>query len=217
MAIRRIFFDIGGVLLTNAWDSAQRARVLGDFGVEVAAFDLRHHSGVDDLETGRITLDEYLDRVLFYQARSFAREPFIAAMKAQSEPLAGMLEFVRALRRTLAGAAVGGDGPRLCTLNNESRELNEYRIDTFGLRDLFDGFLSSCYLGTAKPDPAIFRAALDFTRSLPGECVLVDDRATNVEAARALGFHAIQHRELTETRLALEALGLPVPPDQPEA
>lgn len=215
MAIRSIFFDIGGVLLTNAWDGAQRARVLGDFGLDVAAFDIRHHACVDDLETGRITLDEYLDRVLFHEARPFSREEFIAAMKAQSEALPGMLEFVRALRGTLAAA--GRKDPRLCTLNNESRELNEYRIGTFGLRELFDGFLSSCYLGRAKPDPAIFHAALDFTRSLPGECVLVDDRATNVEAARAFGFHAIQHRELTETRLALEALGVPVPPDQSEA
>lgn len=218
MPIRVVMFDIGGVLLTNAWDGAQRASVLAEYGLAAADFEARHDTFVDDLETGRLSLDEYLERVVVDAPRAFSRVQFEEAMRAQSRELPGMLDFVRALGRRGSRGAAGTDGGLvsdflLCTLNNESRELNRYRIDTFGLREPFRAFFSSCYLGVAKPDPAIDRAALDLTQAEPGECVLVDDRAVNVEAAQALGLHAIHHRTLAETRVALAALGLPVPPE----
>ena len=155
---------------------------------------------------------DYLARVVFHVPRSFSPAEFEAAMKAQSKELPGMLDFVRALARRAGNERRGAGDYLLCTLNNESRELNRHRIDTFGLRGLFQAFFSSCYLGVAKPDPAIFRAALELTQAEPGECVLVDDREINVEAAQAAGIHAIQHETLAETQEALAQLGMPVPP-----
>ena len=212
MRIRVIMFDIGGVLLTNAWDGTQRAAVLAEFGVDPDEFEARHHASVDDLETGRLSLADYLARVVFHVPRSFSPGEFEASMKAQSKELPGMLDFVRALARRAGNERRGAGDYLLCTLNNESRELNRHRIETFGLRGLFQAFFSSCYLGVAKPDPAIFRAALELTQAEPGECVLVDDREINVEAAQAAGIHAIQHETLAETQEALAQLGMPVPP-----
>ncbi|HEX9105811.1 MAG TPA: HAD family phosphatase [Longimicrobiales bacterium] len=209
--MRVVMFDIGGVVLTNGWDRVERATLAREFGLDPADFEARHWEWADDLEAGRLPLNDYLDRMVFREPRPFTREQFVAAMEAQSQPLPGMLELVRALRQGAGaggGSSPGNRGFLLCALNNESRELNRYRIDTFGLRELFDVFFSSCYLGVTKPDPAIFRLALDLTQAEPGECVFVDDRPANAEAAASQGMRAIVHRSLEETRAALAELGI---------
>ena len=138
MTISAVFFDVGGVLLTNGWDRHRRRRVIDQFGIDWEEFRDRHDFVAEYFETGKMELEEYLARTLFYRSRDFTPEEFVAAMKAASQELPGSLDVVRDLHDT---------GMFLATLNNESRELNEHRIDTFGLRTWFSVFLSSCYLG----------------------------------------------------------------------
>jgi putative hydrolase of the HAD superfamily len=155
VALTTLFFDIGGVLLTNGWDRHCWRRVVESFGLDYDEFRARHEFIAHDFETGRLDLAEYLFRTVFYRPRSFTEDEFIEAMKRQSQPLPGSLELLD----DLAACVV-----HLATLNN-ARELNEHRIDTFGLRHHFKTFLSSCYVGYKKPEPQIYRLAFAVTQA----------------------------------------------------
>ncbi len=174
-----VFFDVGGVLGTNGWDRPTRQRAAAEFGFDWEEFQDRHDFVSHDFEIGRLDLNQYLDRTLFYRQRPFGRDEFVAFMKAQSEPFAESLEVVAEL--AASNLAV------LATLNNESRDLNEHRIRRFGLDQCFSMFLSSCYLGVSKPEPEIYRMAVDITQRQPGECLFIDDRELNLECATLEG------------------------------
>ncbi len=194
-----VFFDIGGVLLTNGWDHDSRGLAVTQFALD-AEFEQRHRALAIDLDRSAITLDSYLDRVVFDRPRTFSRADFIAFMQGQSKPydetLAVLDDVVRCGRY------------RVFALNNESRELNGYRITTYELERRFHGFLSSCYLGLAKPDPAIYQRALEIVQRPAQACVFVDDRAENCAPAAALGIRTIQHSSAATTRSALRQLGV---------
>lgn len=195
--IKTIFFDVGGVLLTNGWDRTSRSAAVEQFDLDPEEFDDRHDLVSADFETGGLTLDQYLDRTVFYRDRGFDRDSFVAFMMAQTEPLEGSLELLAEL------SAKGG--PLLATLNNESRELNEYRIETFGLRDHFGLFLSSCYLGVKKPDEQIYRTAVDITQHRIEESIFIDDRELNLECSRLLGISSVHFESAAQLRDELAA------------
>jgi putative hydrolase of the HAD superfamily len=202
--ITTIFWDIGGVLLTNGWDRAARRRAVSRFEMEWDAFEDRHEQVAGVFETGRIDLDTYLDRTVFHVPRRFDRPSFKAFMFEQSQACPDALELVRSLRR--AGA------PRMAALNNESRELNLYRIERFGLRQCFSLFFSSCFVGLRKPEEALFRMVLQVTQTPAESALLVDDREINVEAASCVGMQAIRYEGVESLRGSLQNAGvLPVP------
>jgi putative hydrolase of the HAD superfamily len=158
--ITAIFWDIGGVLLTNAWDRAQRERALEQFKLDREEFQDRHEMVVSSLERGKIGFDEYLERTIFYRSRLFAREVFKDYVFSLSQPHREVLSLAEELARS--GKYFMG------TINNESRELNLYRIQTFGLREIFSLFVSSCFVGPRKPEQGIYRIALRWALSRPG-------------------------------------------------
>jgi len=199
-AIGAIFWDVGGVLLTNAWDRTERAAALEHFQLDQEEFHARHEMVVSSFERGKITLDEYLDRTVFYCTRSFTREMFRDYMFSLSQPLPEVLEFARAL--TASGKYLMG------TLNNESRELNYYRIEKFGLRMIFRLFVSSCFVGFRKPERDIYRLALEITQVPAEQCCFIDDRALNLECAAKLGMHTIQMQGVDQLRGDLAKLGV---------
>jgi putative hydrolase of the HAD superfamily len=198
--ITTIVFDIGGVCFSNGWDHEQRQAVAQKLGFDYPSFDSRHRQVTDTLERGQLTIEEYLQWTLFYEPRSFTMAQVIAEIKQLSTPFDETLAIIRALRRS--GTYL------LATINNESRELNEYRIERFGLRELFTAFFSSCYLGLLKPQPEHYRRALQITQRSPGECLYVDDRPMNVEVARILGMHPIQFTHAAQLAADLRAAGV---------
>lgn len=198
--IKAIFWDVGGVLLTNAWDHTQRAAALEHFHLDEKEFQSRHEMLVSSFERGKITLEDYLARTVFYCSRPFTTQDFQDFMFAQSEALPNMLEFAQSLADS--GKYFMG------TINNESRELNRYRIEKFGMRKIFELFVSSCYVGLRKPEPDIYRVALETTQFPAGECCFIDDRPLNLESAERLGMHAIQMQSLEQLRSDLSNLGL---------
>lgn len=199
--ITTILWDVGGVLLTNGWDHQGRAAVLAQFGLDRDAFEQRHEQPNDAWEKGQITVDEYLDQTVFYQPRSFAHADFVAAMKAQSQVLKdsalGILGSLAAARSLTLGM-----------LNNEARELNDYRIRQFRLRNYFNVFLSSCYVALRKPDPQIFRLALNVLQKDPESVVFVDDRPGNVDGANSVGVHGICYQGSEQLKAEFERLGI---------
>src|SRR5579859_156106 len=198
--VTTLFVDIGGVLLTNGWDRSMRRTAAETFGLDLAAMDERHQLAVDAYEEGTSSLDEYLSRVIFYQERPFSPEEFKAFMFAQSRPYPEMIALVRGLKAR--------HHLRVLAVNNEGRELNVHRIQTFRLTECVDAFLSSCFVHVRKPDPDIFRLALDVAQVPPAEVAYLDDRDPFVEVARDLGMHGIHHTGFASTRAAFTALGL---------
>ncbi len=199
-AVTALFFDVGGVLGTNGWDRPTRRRAAQAFQLDWDELEERHELVVADFETGWLTLDEYLDRTVFYGPRPFSREAFLDFVFAQSLPNLESLRVITDLART--GRYL------LATLNNESKELNSHRIQTFGLRDFFTVFFTSCYLGVRKPDEKIYRLAMALTQREPQECLFVDDRALNVEGARRAGMPAIRFETAAQLREELERRGV---------
>jgi putative hydrolase of the HAD superfamily len=198
--IHAIFWDVGGVLLSNAWDHTERAAALEHFHLDKEDFPSRHEMAVSSFERGEISLDEYLDRTVFYCQRAFSRAEFCEYMFSLSQPKPEVLSFARGLADT--GKYFMG------TLNNESRELNLHRIEKFGLREIFRLFVSSCFVGLRKPESGIYRLALEITQINPEECCFIDDRALNLECAGKLGMRTIQMQGLEQLRGELGKLGV---------
>ncbi len=198
--ISAVFSDVGGVLLTNGLDHLQRARLAKLFELDAKDFDDRHQMVAAAFDAGQLTLGQYLDRTIFYRPRPFGRQEVMDFMYAQSEAFPESIALIARLARARTVF--------LATLNNESRELNLHRIEKFKLRDYFAAFFSSCYLGVSKPHPEIYRMALDISQQPAEQCVFVDDRAPNLEAAHSLGMHTIQFSNAGQLESDLHSLGL---------
>src|SRR5690242_9622711 len=128
--ITTLFLDIGGVLLTNGWDHNSRKRAAQRFGLDDEELNERHHLTFDTYEEGKLSLDEYLNRIVFYKKRSFSPEDFKQFMYAQSRPYPEMIELTRALKNQY--------GLRVATVSNEGRELTIYRVQEFRLGTFVD-------------------------------------------------------------------------------
>jgi putative hydrolase of the HAD superfamily len=200
VTVTHIFFDVGGVLGTNGWDREQRAAAVRHFGLDAGELEDRHDESIAMLEQGRMALDEYLRCAVFYRPRPFGLEEFKAYMLAQSAPFLETIDLARALARTRRY--------RLMTINNESAELNQHRLEQFGLGDIFVAFFSSCWIGVVKPASRIYEVALAMSQAEPGSSVFIDDRERNLEPARTLGMQTIRFTDTLQLRQGLAGLGV---------
>lgn len=201
-SITTLFLDIGGVLLTNGWDRKAREEAARVFHLDYADVEERHHLTYDTYEEGKLSLDDYLQRVIFCLPRSFTRDDFKEYMLSRSQPMPEMIGLIRSLKTHYPLKTIA--------VSNEGREVNAYRIRTFALDGLIDTFVSSCYVHYRKPDLDIYRIALDISQSTPAQVAYIDDRPLFVEVANSLGIHAIQHMDVASTRVQLAQLGLSV-------
>jgi putative hydrolase of the HAD superfamily len=195
-----VFLDIGGVLLTDGWDHLARKRAAKHFELEWTEMEDRHHLTFETFEEGKITLEEYLSRVVFHPKRAFRRSQFQRYMFAQSKPFPEMIELVAQLKLNL--------GLKIAIVSNEARELNAYRIKRFSLDRLVDCFISSCFVHIRKPDADIFRLALDIAQVGPAHAVFIDNTPMFVQIAESLGIQGILHTDCESTRTKLSGLGL---------
>jgi putative hydrolase of the HAD superfamily len=192
-----IFCDIGGVLLSNGWGHLSRQEAAKTFQIDYDDMDYLHDFIFNTYEIGSITLDEYLDVVVFNKPRNFTRESFKDFMYEQSVELPGTLSWLKEWK-------LQNNHVRMIAINNEGKELNNYRIKKFKLHECFDAFVSSCEVGMRKPDPGIFRLALGVAHAEAGDCLYFDDRPILAEAARKLGMNAYHHQTFEQTKAILE-------------
>ena len=205
--VTALFWDVGGVILSNGWDRAAREEAAKKFGLDWEELQDRHELASPAFETGKITLDTYLERTVFYRKRPFTRQEFTDFMFAQSQ------EFPES-RAVLSSVAAAGNY-LLATINNEPLELNERRIRQFQLRREFKAFFSSCFVGIRKPDEGIYKIALEVTQRQPEECLFIDDRELNLECAQQLRMRTIHFQDAAQLRRDLAANGVKVA--QPES
>jgi putative hydrolase of the HAD superfamily len=198
--ITTLFLDIGGVLLTDGWDHHARKRAATHFKLKWAEMEQRHSLNFDTYEEGMLALEEYLNRVVFYQNRPFTRIEFRRFMFAQSQPYPKMIELVRKLKARY--------GLKIVVVSNEARELNAYRIRKFKLDRFVDAFISSCFVHLRKPDADIFRLALDIAQVPARQVVYIEDTPMFVQVAEGLGIRSILHTDYKSTCATLASLGL---------
>jgi putative hydrolase of the HAD superfamily len=195
-----VFLDIGGVLLTDGWDHHARKRAATNFKLEAAEMEDRHHLTFDTYEEGKLTLEEYLGGVVFYQKRPFTRAQFRRFMFAQSKPYPQMIELVRKLKAMY--------GLKIAVVSNEGRELNAYRIRKFKLDGFVDSFVSSSFVHVRKPDADIYRLALDIAQAPARQVVYIENTPMFVQVAEGLGIRSILHTDYKSTCAKLASLGL---------
>jgi putative hydrolase of the HAD superfamily len=198
-AIKALFLDIGGVLLTNGWGSQSRQRAAEHFGLDFEEFNERHLVVFDSYEAGKMSLDEYLELTVFYQPVHFTRDEFRDFIFGESQPFPEMIQLISNIKKHY--------GLRTIAVNNEPKEINEYRIRQYHLDRFIDVFVSSCYVQTRKPDKDMYYFALNLAQVSPGEVVYIDDRLVLIQAVRNLGLHTIHHTSVMDTRKALAGFG----------
>ncbi len=205
--ITTLFIDIGGVLLTNGWDRHMRKEAAEIFKIDYDEMNERHHLTFDTFEVGKISLDEYITRVVFHEPRNFTREDFRDYIYKKSRPYQNMIDLITTVRRR--------NHVKVVAVSNEGRELTEYRTRKFQLRTFVDFFVVSSFVHFRKPDPDIYRIALDIAQAEPQQVVYIDDRAMFIEIAQGVGIHGIHHVDYESTRKALESYGLSVGEQEP--
>jgi len=198
--VTTLFLDIGGVLLTDGWDRHARRRAVKAFKLDGAELEERHHMTFETYEEGRLTLDDYLDLVVFCEKRSFTRSQFRRFMFSQSRPHPQMLALFTRLKDRY--------GLKIVAVSNEARELNAYRIRRFKLNELVDAFISSCFVHVRKPDTRIFSLAMDVTQAPARQVVFIDNTPMFVAIAQGLGIRSIHHTDHRSTSAQLDAVGL---------
>jgi putative hydrolase of the HAD superfamily len=198
--IKALFLDIGGVLLTNGWGHQSRQRAAALFGLDFDEFNKRHLSIFDTYESGKMSMEEYLELTVFYQPTNFAMDEFRDFLLSESKPYPEMIKLISTIKHSY--------GLRTIAVNNEPREINEYRVRKYDLDSFIDVFASSCYVQTRKPDKDIYRFALNLAQAMPEEVIYIDDRLVLIQAGRKLGLNVIHHTSVVNTRDALSRFGL---------
>lgn len=195
-----LFVDIGGVLLSDGWDRNSRALAAKNFGLNPQEMEDRHNQTFYTFEIGKITIDEYLKRVVFYKKRAFTRAEFKKFIFMQSKECPSMIDLVRKLKATY--------NLKVVVVSNESRELNAYRIRQFDLAQFVDFFVSSCYVHFRKPDTDIFKLAFDIAQVPVKQIVYIENTPMFVQVAESLGIQSILHKDYKTTCAKLASFGL---------
>ena len=195
-----LFLDIGGVLLSDGWNHDARALAASCFALDAAEMEQRHALVFDGYERDEMTLERYLDLVVFYEDRSFTAAQFRSFMFEQSQSIPGMIELFTRLKAR--------NRLKVIVVSNEARELNAHRIRTFALDRLVDAFVSSCFVHLRKPDVRIFQLALDVAQTDIAQVLFVDNTAMHLQIAATLGISGILHTSWHATQSQLAAFGL---------
>lgn len=200
--ITTIFFDVGGVLLTDGWGHISRKQAAEKFDLDFDEFEHKHAPLADALDTGQISINEYINQTVFFKDRSFSKSDFYQFMKDQSLPMNDSL--------ALAEALAAQNKFFMGTINNESIELGLFRIDKFKLADSFKVFCTSGFIGAKKPQALIFERALQITQKSAAETVFIDDRQDNLVAPKKLQMNTIHFENVEQVKKDLAALGIVV-------
>jgi putative hydrolase of the HAD superfamily len=195
--IKILFLDVGGVLLSNGWGKASRQKAAKQFSFDIDQIEGLHSYHFNLYEMGKLTLDEYLEIVVFNQPRNFTKEEMKAFIFSQSTQLPDILPWIKKWKKDNSEI-------KIFSINNEGKELNDYRIEKFGLTDCFDAFISSCDVGMCKPDRGIYQLALAVTHRPAASCIYFDDTLVHVETAGRMGIQAFQHQSFEETKRILQ-------------
>ncbi len=193
--IEGLFLDIGGVLLTGGWDHALRKKTADLFQFDYTEMEKRHQLIFDTYETGKMSLDDYLKKVIFYQERPFTIQELKQFIFDSAQAYEDMIEYIKEIRERYH--------LKIGVVSNEGRELAIDRIHRFNLASFVDFFVVSSFVHFRKPDPDIYRLAVDIIQIPPSKIAYIDDRKLLVDVGKGLGLQSIHHQGLASTASAL--------------
>ena len=196
--VQALFLDVGGVLMTNGWDRTLRKKTAETFAVDLDEMTSRHQLIFDTYETGKLTFDEYLNRIIFFEERSFTLKEVKEFIFNAVRPFEEVINYIRQLKKEF--------NLKIGIVSNEGRELAVDRIRRFDLASFVDFFIISSFVHYRKPDADIYRLAIDVAQVPPSNIVYIDDRALLIEVAKGLGLQGIHHTSLDSTQAALDML-----------
>lgn len=199
-SITTLFLDVGDVLLTDGWGHDFRKQAAEAFNLNLKEIEKRHAEALETFELGRLSINEFLNWVVFYEKRPFTQAQFQKYMFAQSKPFPKMIELIRCLKAQ--------HGLKIVVVSNEGRELNDYRIRKFKLDEFVDIFISSCFIDMRKPDLAMYHTALDVSRVPAKQVLYIENTPMFVEIANGLGIQTILHTDYRSTCTRLASFGL---------
>lgn len=195
-----LFLDIGGILLSNGWGKGSRLNAAQQFGLNFEEMNERHNLVFNLFEAGKISLDEYLKTTVFHQPRNFTIAQFKDFMFPQSLQLPDFIPWLIDWKKR--------SRLKIISIHNEGKELNDYRVEKFGLMNCFDAFICSCEAGMCKPNRGVYELALAVAHRPADTCLYFDDTLVHVETARKIGIKAFHHQSFEKTKKILEELGL---------
>lgn len=198
MTVKTLFTDVGGVLLTNGWDTSLREEAAKQFNLDFDEMEERHKMSFPDYETGRISLEEYIRHLVFYKPRTFSFNDFRDFIFNNSESYPEMLELIKEVKKKM--------NLKIATLSNEGKEIAIYRFNKFKFHEFIDYFIVSSFVHLQKPDPRIYKMALDIAQTKPSEAIYIDDREAMVSAGKSAGLNAFQHKDYESTKKFLLAI-----------
>ena len=198
MTIKAIIFDLGGVLLRTAdfTPRDQLATRLGMSRYELEEFIFGGESG-RQAQSGEIAVQQHwenLRRQINYSPQEF--KALLDEFFAQDEMDQTMMDYVRRLHQNYKTAL----------LSNAWDDLRQVIAERWHFEDVFDAMIISAEVGLVKPDPRIFRLALERLGVEAEQAIFVDDMQRNVEGAKAVGLQAIQFQTSKQMRFDLEKL-----------
>jgi len=200
--IEAVICDFGGVLTVPLYDAFKAyERISGiplkDLGEAMAgAGAARGFNILEELETGRLTAQSFTEVVGQELSRRLGREVSMASFSEiyyeNLFPNEAVLDYMRTLK---------AQGYRMAICTNNIREWQPLWRARVRADEIFDHVIDSGFVGTRKPERAIFDLTLGRLGVPPEAAVLVDDAEVNCVAAREYGLSAV-HFRTTEQALA---------------
>lgn len=196
--IKALLLDVGGVMMTNGWDTALRTKTCEAFNLELDEVTARHRLIFDTFETGKLTFDEYLTHIIFYEKRPFTLVEVKEFILNAVQPFEEMMNWLQEVKKE--------HNLKLGVVSNEGRELAEDRFKRFELTAFIDFFIASGFVHLRKPDPDIYKLAVDMLQVPLDEIVYIDDRKQLIDIAAGFGLQGIHHQGVESTKAAFKKL-----------
>lgn len=193
-----ILFDLGGVVFTNG-----TKKFVADMG---ARYNLPLAEITDvidgDLGTkyreGEITRNEFWQQLLSRLNLKQNADELEAEWIGDYALIVGTKDIILRLK----------DKYKVMYLSDNVKERADKLNKQFGFMDWFSGGIFSHEVGVRKPDPKIYQYALDKAGCKPEETIFIDDKAVNLEPARAMGITPLLFASPEQLETELAKLGL---------
>lgn len=182
--IKNIVFDMGNVLLDYNPEVPLNKFCKSEKAKEIIRKELFGGAEWVQLDLGSITVEEAFESIASRIPEQYYEELRECIFKWDicMIPLEGAKEFLQYVK---------GKRYKLFILSNAHKSFYEYFPRAIDL-NIFDGAVVSADIHIVKPDIRIYEHLLKTYKLNPAECLFIDDRADNVEGAKAAGINAIQ-------------------------
>lgn len=196
--IKNVVFDIGMVLIDFSWRDTMRDCGIEEEKIERIADATVRSSNWNELDRGVLPESEILEKFVESDPELEADiRKFFSRVTDSMPPFDYSKGWLSSLRKR---------GYKVYLLSNFSNYNFNVNIPRYTFLEETDGKIISYLYKCVKPERKIYEILLSTYNLDPTECVFIDDRADNIEAAKALGFHGIVFKGYDDASAKLNEL-----------